>query len=1336
METEQKSPKGPLFGKRISQYSILIIGVGTIIGGAIFSTIGTISKFAGPYVYLIFIIGGLIMMSSAYSNMKLISKWGGPGGEYIIINQAFQQNKFRHLGPLVGLLLYFGNIFIISILAYTFFIYLSFTFRFQPKYEYLVIYASIFLILGVLFNLKGFRNSEVSRKILLFLKLTVIIFIIVLGSIYIETNLDPELFQQRTQIEVLRLLYTPQQIFGENVFGVYDCAFAISLTMLLYQGSQAIGYEFKRMKDKKKGLRMILVSTISSLVIYTILSFIIISIVGPIALRTDEYTASLSMGVLIETMGGDIFNSDLGGQVLIWILFFLVCTFTFNSMNTTISETARSSFMLSKEKLFPEILSHKNEEKLPTNSTILTGVLSGLFLLLLPHVEDLIFVANILYAQIFIIINLTAYKKRKELKANRYISIFGVISISILLFILVFRMFTGLDQYLGVFLVSLSIEIMIFVFIYHREQIVRREDLIQERKLELRKKEIELLELHLMDLKDRMEKIEDKKDFSRAKRKLLKKLREFEELEREVEEEIELESEEDKIIREGSLIGEGSFKSSETTSWENKISEIRQNEKGETPYISIDVYKADQSKSGKKKYFENPYESLDESNVVIDSQKEKSIPSSISSLEKIEVEKVQDLPKDEKKQSKEKQEQKISKDLIPRPSVKPPLKVPEESSNDGGLKDYRENANVKKQSFENIKNKKKIQLQEDKKLSKSIKNNIINGGRSPKVDIEELNKNLISPKNKAKNKLKLIEQLEEIEEKEQKNQNAYHKLMSRIKNKEKGGIDLENNEERSKKEQELKEKALQLKKEKIKILDKIRELELKELEKQQGEGVESENKERIEELDKDKEDIENQITQLEQEIDQIRSDKVKPARSAQTKEDLVPGEVPASQKEKNGAKEGHKLKGKVEELEEKVKEIEKKSGENGNGNGTQEEELEGKVQELEAKVKKIESETEPPEEELLPPENGLEDKVQELEQKLQKFEKGEPITETISKEKELENKIGKLERKLRKLEADESNKDNQRKEEELESKILLLEKKLKKLEADELKEQERVKESNLEAKIRTLENKLQQMESLDLDSNKSSREKELEEKIFQLEDKLNNLELKKQNNGDETELSRKLKKRLDQIEAQKHALEELEIEKKSNILEERKKLVDRKHELERRANELLQVELDLKEKQIIQKEEEIKNKEKIRAEKLKEEGIPEEVEKGKDWDEAEKIKLKDEEESDEKSEEESQNPEEDQEIKENESAAEQKQESQDQNAETEKEKEEYEFQPKINLVEKAREEPMEKTFEDSSENESGNEEKSEQKTNSDSEEKPEGKEQTEEDGENPTEENS
>ena len=65
------------------------IGIGGIVGGGIFATLGLAGSQARGATWLSFAVGGVVALLTAYSYVRLSLTYPGPGGTVTFLNRAF-----------------------------------------------------------------------------------------------------------------------------------------------------------------------------------------------------------------------------------------------------------------------------------------------------------------------------------------------------------------------------------------------------------------------------------------------------------------------------------------------------------------------------------------------------------------------------------------------------------------------------------------------------------------------------------------------------------------------------------------------------------------------------------------------------------------------------------------------------------------------------------------------------------------------------------------------------------------------------------------------------------------------------------------------------------------------------------------------------------------------------------------------------------------------------------------------------------------------------------------------------------------------------------------------
>ena len=103
--------KSLMYGKAPKEYlslwSVIALGIGSMVGAGIFALMGQATLMAGKNVYWSFILGGVAALLSGYTYAKLGSRYPGSGGIMDYFNEAFSHKTLSgaltliYLGTLV-----------------------------------------------------------------------------------------------------------------------------------------------------------------------------------------------------------------------------------------------------------------------------------------------------------------------------------------------------------------------------------------------------------------------------------------------------------------------------------------------------------------------------------------------------------------------------------------------------------------------------------------------------------------------------------------------------------------------------------------------------------------------------------------------------------------------------------------------------------------------------------------------------------------------------------------------------------------------------------------------------------------------------------------------------------------------------------------------------------------------------------------------------------------------------------------------------------------------------------------------------------------------------------
>ena len=156
----------------------LSIGIGGIVGGGIFATIGLAGAEAHGAAWLSFLLGGVLALLTAYAYVRLTLSFPGPGGTVTFITQAFGDGL---LAAGLNTLLVFSYVMIMALYAMAFANYAQHFFPEATRAAWQPALASGVIVVLALVNLVGPRLVERSEGVLNLGKLLILAVFIVVG---------------------------------------------------------------------------------------------------------------------------------------------------------------------------------------------------------------------------------------------------------------------------------------------------------------------------------------------------------------------------------------------------------------------------------------------------------------------------------------------------------------------------------------------------------------------------------------------------------------------------------------------------------------------------------------------------------------------------------------------------------------------------------------------------------------------------------------------------------------------------------------------------------------------------------------------------------------------------------------------------------------------------------------------------------------------------------------------------------------------------------------------------------------------------------------------------
>lgn len=166
--------------------SAVSIGIGGMVGGAIFAVLGLSAGLAKGAMPIAFIVGGLVALSTSYSYAKLSVAFPSRGGTVSFINTAFGHNLFS--GSLNNLLL-LSYIVVLSLYAYAFGGYGASFFPVEDQASMKHILLSGALVSLTILNIIAAEKVLKTENIINALKM-IILFMFVVAAFYSGVNYE------------------------------------------------------------------------------------------------------------------------------------------------------------------------------------------------------------------------------------------------------------------------------------------------------------------------------------------------------------------------------------------------------------------------------------------------------------------------------------------------------------------------------------------------------------------------------------------------------------------------------------------------------------------------------------------------------------------------------------------------------------------------------------------------------------------------------------------------------------------------------------------------------------------------------------------------------------------------------------------------------------------------------------------------------------------------------------------------------------------------------------------------------------------------------------------
>lgn len=288
---------------KITAFTCLSLVVANMIGTGAFTSLGfQLEDLQNPTTILIlWILGGVIALSGAFSYSEIGSQIPSSGGEYAFLSKLFH--------PLVGYLSGWISITVgfaapIALSAIAFVAYFPF-FNLNPKWTSILLIGLITAI-----HTRSLTISSKFQNISTFLKVFFILTLIMIG-LFTQTSSD--------YVATFR---------GIDFTEIISPAFAIALIYVSYSysGWNAAAYIIEEIKNPKKSLPIALIGgTLIVTILYTLLQYVFLKHVPINELRGQLDVGTITMNKILGERYGSIFGLAIslllvsGISAMVWV---------------------------------------------------------------------------------------------------------------------------------------------------------------------------------------------------------------------------------------------------------------------------------------------------------------------------------------------------------------------------------------------------------------------------------------------------------------------------------------------------------------------------------------------------------------------------------------------------------------------------------------------------------------------------------------------------------------------------------------------------------------------------------------------------------------------------------------------------------------------------------------------------------------------------------------------------------------------------------------------------------------------------------------------------------
>lgn len=305
--------------KAFGLWSVIFLGIGSMVGAGIFIVIGEAGAIAGNLVIISFIIAGIIALLCGYSLSKLGVVYPSRGG---IIEYLVQSYGEGFLSGSLGVLFYIAQLISLAAVSKSFGTYANTYMGSGISEFYTNLFALCILALFVFINLLGAKFISKIESYIVLIKIIALVIFTVAAMFYI----DPSHFT---------LNNAPKSV---NIF------FALGLTFFAFQGFSVITNSVEDMQDPSK---IMLKSMIMTIVLVGVLYISVsVAVFGNLSLAEIISSKDFALAKAAEPIFGSLGFKIIAATALLA---------TASAINATLYSVTQIGYTLAKDGDLPDV---------------------------------------------------------------------------------------------------------------------------------------------------------------------------------------------------------------------------------------------------------------------------------------------------------------------------------------------------------------------------------------------------------------------------------------------------------------------------------------------------------------------------------------------------------------------------------------------------------------------------------------------------------------------------------------------------------------------------------------------------------------------------------------------------------------------------------------------------------------------------------------------------------------------------------------------------------------------------------------------------------------------